>query len=305
LLSKSIENREWENYRRLRNINEINRYGVTAPICNGDVLEVGCASGELSSVIAMHADNLFGIDIDPVAVELARYKINQIGLDNCFFALGDGANLTFLDNTFDTVVLAEVLEDVSDPKPFIEEAVRVCKSGGKVLISVPKGYSIPDPDHVRIFTKDSLETLISYVSSSKVNWVNEVPSPWLMCYIEIEKSNHTNNKVNRIGGFLPPHPLSEINFNEKVSIIIPTYNRANYLKESLDSVIAQTYPNKEIIVINDGSTDETTEILQEYKHSIKYFNKENGGKSSAINLGLKKATGDYIWIFDDDDIALP
>src|SRR5690606_4575894 len=59
------------------------------------------------------------------------------------------------------------------------------------------------------------------------------------------------------------------------------------------------------ILINDGSTDETTEILQEYKHSIKYFNKENGGKSSAINLGLKKATGDYIWIFDDDDIALP
>ncbi|MEW4241131.1 glycosyltransferase [Priestia megaterium] len=305
MLLNSNEHSRWDNYRRLRNANEINRFGVTAPLCKGNVLEVGCANGDLSINIAMHADNLYGLDIEPVAVELARYKVNKLGLDNCFFALGDGANLSFGENSFDTVVLAEVLEHVQDPKSFIEEAVRVCKSGGKVLISVPKGYSIPDPDHVRIFTKESVLAIVNAVTSCKVNWINEVPSPWLMCYIEIDKGNVSNNILSKVEGFLPPHSLPKINFNEKVSIIIPTYNRCNYLKESLDSVLAQTYPNKEVIVVDDGSTDETEKILKEYKPFITHISKENGGKSSAINLGMERVTGDYIWIFDDDDIALP
>ncbi|WP_099361311.1 glycosyltransferase [Fredinandcohnia onubensis] len=305
LLTNKIENREWNNYRRPKNTNELNRIAITAPICSGDVLEVGCASGELSSVIAMHVNNVFGIDIDPVAIELARYKVKTFGLSNCYFNLGDGANLSFQDNTFDTVILAEVLEHVPDPVPFIEEALRVCKHGGRIIISVPKGYSIPDPDHVRIFTRENLVALINNFTSCHINWVNEVPSQWILCYIDIEKESDEESHFNRNSSFLPSHRLNEMDYNEKVSIIIPTYNRASYLKESLESVLFQTYPNKEIIVVNDGSTDETDKILKEYQHSITYISKENGGKSSAINLGMEKATGDYIWIFDDDDIALP
>ncbi|MBU7594571.1 glycosyltransferase [Metabacillus halosaccharovorans] len=304
MLSNKNEHAKWDNYRRPRNTNEINRFGVTAPFCKGDVLEIGCANGDLSSVIAMHADNHYGLDIDPIAIELARYKIHQYGLDNCYFTLGDGTKLTYSDNSFDTVVLAEVLEHVPDPKPFIEEAVRVCKPGGTLLISVPKGYSIPDPDHVRIFTKNNLEDLVKDVTEYEVNWVTEVPSPWLFCQIKINKEDNIKTKVNK-QDFLPIHELSNIDFNEKVSIIIPTYNRSQYLVESLESVLAQTYPNKEIIIVNDGSDDNTEDVLAEYMDKITYITKENGGKSSAINKGMKVATGDYIWIFDDDDIALP
>ena len=92
---------------------------------------------------------------------------------------------------------------------------------------------------------------------------------------------------------------------ELVTVIIPTYNRANYLVQSLESVLAQTYGNLEVIVVNDGSTDETKATLEPYRNRMSYFEKTNGGKSSALNLGLKHISGEYVWIFDDDDIAHP
>jgi glycosyltransferase involved in cell wall biosynthesis len=89
-----------------------------------------------------------------------------------------------------------------------------------------------------------------------------------------------------------------------VSIIIPTYNRAHFLPECLDALLGQTVPASEIIVVNDGSTDGTPEILAPYINKISYIEKPNGGKASALNLGLAHATGDFIWICDDDDLYL-
>lgn len=89
-----------------------------------------------------------------------------------------------------------------------------------------------------------------------------------------------------------------------VSVIIPTYNDAKYLKNSLDDIINQTYKNIEIIVVNDGSTDNTEEILKEYKDNnsnFYYYNKDNGGTGSALNLGFSKAKGEFAtWISSDD-----
>ena len=97
----------------------------------------------------------------------------------------------------------------------------------------------------------------------------------------------------------------DMNNQELVSVIIPTYNRASYLVQSLESVLAQSYRNLEVIVVNDGSTDETRAILVPYRNRIAYYEKTNGGKSSALNLGLKHISGEYVWVFDDDDVALP
>jgi len=90
-----------------------------------------------------------------------------------------------------------------------------------------------------------------------------------------------------------------------VTVLIPTYNRAQYLPECLDSVLGQTAPPSQVIVINDGSTDNTREILEPYMGKIEYLEKENGGKSTALNLGMSRVTGDYVWIMDDDDVAFP
>lgn len=88
-----------------------------------------------------------------------------------------------------------------------------------------------------------------------------------------------------------------------VSIIIPVYNGSNYVKEAIDSALAQTYKNIEVIVVNDGSNDggKTEEIALSYGDKIKYFKKENGGVSSALNLGIKKMQGEYFsWLSHDD-----
>ena len=87
----------------------------------------------------------------------------------------------------------------------------------------------------------------------------------------------------------------------KVSIVIPTYNHARYLPSALDSVINQSYANIEVLVIDDGSTDGTAELVKPYRSIINYVYKENGGTPSALNLGLSRATGKYIcWLSADD-----
>ena len=88
----------------------------------------------------------------------------------------------------------------------------------------------------------------------------------------------------------------------KLSIIIPTYNRSKYISKCIDSVLSQTYKNIEIIVIDDGSTDNTEEIIKNFNDKrIKYFKNTNHGIGYSRNFGLDKATGDYIFFLDSDD----
>lgn len=92
--------------------------------------------------------------------------------------------------------------------------------------------------------------------------------------------------------------------NEKITVIVPVYNVEHYLDKCLDSLINQTYKNLEIIVINDGSTDNSGIICQEYAQKdnrIIYIEKENGGLSDARNVGLDKMTGSYVTFVDSDD----
>ncbi len=94
------------------------------------------------------------------------------------------------------------------------------------------------------------------------------------------------------------HPL--------VSIIIPSYNSKSYLKEAVASALNQSYKPIEIIVVDDGSTDNTNDLFLEFeKQGVKCFSIDNGGASNARNYGLSKATGDYIQFLDADDILAP
>jgi glycosyltransferase involved in cell wall biosynthesis len=90
-----------------------------------------------------------------------------------------------------------------------------------------------------------------------------------------------------------------------VTVIIPTYNRSEYLPESLSSVLGQTLSPAQLIVVDDGSIDNTRDVVARFGARIQYIAKPNGGKSSALNFALPHATGEFIWIFDDDDIAEP
>ncbi|EUJ48383.1 glycosyltransferase family 2 protein [Paenilisteria rocourtiae] len=94
----------------------------------------------------------------------------------------------------------------------------------------------------------------------------------------------------------------------KVSIIIPVYNIEKYIARCLDSVVAQTYPHFEVLVVDDGSTDQSGAVIEQYLHEderIQWIRKANGGQASARNLALQKASGDYILMVDGDDAILP
>ncbi len=89
--------------------------------------------------------------------------------------------------------------------------------------------------------------------------------------------------------------------NPLVSIVIPVYNGENYVKFAIESALAQTYSNLEILVIDDGSSDGTEEICKSYGDKIRYIKKKNGGVSSALNLALKEMKGEYFsWLSHDD-----
>ena len=89
-----------------------------------------------------------------------------------------------------------------------------------------------------------------------------------------------------------------------ISVVVPCYNQAQYLDECLQSVLDQTYPNWECIIVNDGSPDHTDEVAKKWvekDNRFKYLYKENGGLSSARNAGMKEAQGEYIQLLDCDD----
>lgn len=101
--------------------------------------------------------------------------------------------------------------------------------------------------------------------------------------------------------------LNKLGYTPKVSIVIPAYNASNYLAEAIDSALAQTYPNVEIIVVNDGSEDEgaTRKIAMSFGNRIRYFEKKNGGSSSALNMGIVNMSGEWFSWLSHDDLYYP
>lgn len=93
------------------------------------------------------------------------------------------------------------------------------------------------------------------------------------------------------------HPL--------VSLVIFSYNYELYLREAIDSALNQTYPHTEVIVVDDGSTDSSREIIESYKDKVKPVYKENGGVASAFNVGFPLSKGEIVCFLDSDDVWLP
>lgn len=90
-----------------------------------------------------------------------------------------------------------------------------------------------------------------------------------------------------------------------VTVVIPTYNRANYVAETIESVLQQTYPKIEIIVIDDGSTDDTSRTVRFYAPRVRYVWQDNAERGASRNHGLRLATGEFVSFLDSDDLWLP
>ncbi len=88
----------------------------------------------------------------------------------------------------------------------------------------------------------------------------------------------------------------------RISVVIPTYNRARYVAEAVESVFAQTFKDYEVIVVDDGSTDNTKEVLDPYMGRIRYVRQENRGVGAARNRGISEARGEFVAFLDSDDV---
>jgi glycosyltransferase involved in cell wall biosynthesis len=111
-------------------------------------------------------------------------------------------------------------------------------------------------------------------------------------------------------GFATPRvPCSDIPgrncLRMRFSVIIPTFKRAQLLGDAVRAALSQTYTNREILVVDDGSPDDTRSVSRTFGEAIRYFRQENRGKSAALNLGIAASTGDAIIVLDDDDLFPP
>lgn len=91
----------------------------------------------------------------------------------------------------------------------------------------------------------------------------------------------------------------------RVTVVIPTYNTAAFIKEAVDSVLAQTYPDVRLIIVDDGSTDNTRELLAPYGDRLTYLHKPNGGFASALNTGIRHSDSEFVAWLSADDVFLP
>jgi glycosyltransferase involved in cell wall biosynthesis len=93
----------------------------------------------------------------------------------------------------------------------------------------------------------------------------------------------------------------------KVSVIVPNYNTAHYIEDAVNSVLASDYQDYEIVVVDDGSSDNSDEVMARYSHlpQVKYVKRQNGGLAAARNTGIEYATGDYLVFLDSDDLVEP
>jgi len=90
-----------------------------------------------------------------------------------------------------------------------------------------------------------------------------------------------------------------------ISVVIPVFNGAAYIAQAIDSVLAQTMAADEILVVDDGSSDSTREIVRRYKHPVRYLAQSNRGAAAARNLGIRESKGDLLAFLDADDVWLP
>jgi glycosyltransferase involved in cell wall biosynthesis len=99
--------------------------------------------------------------------------------------------------------------------------------------------------------------------------------------------------------------MKDTNSMPAVSVCIPTYNRKDYLKETLQSVFAQTYKDYEVVIVDDGSTDGTGEMIKQLGYNVRYHWQRNGGAAAAKNKLIELAIGEYITLLDSDDLLVP
>lgn len=201
------------------------------------------------------------------------------------FLIAGETNLPFRDSLFDSAIITEASLTAIGSKKIIDEAVRVVRNGGRIIISFESIDPASSVEHTNPIHKEAFTAEIRHYIK-EIEW-HDVPSKErLVCSLFI----HKNNGITE---------------NNKIDIIMPTFNGRRSIRKAIKSVIYQTYRDWNLIVVNDGGED-VRDIIDEFgDNRIKYICSEHKGKSHALNLGIRCSSGEFIGYLDDDDILYP
>ena len=253
---------------------------------NRKVLDVGVGSGTFFKQISSEYETW---GIEPSKAAINKFYPNELKIKNGF---AHNLPQLFEINSFDTVVSLEVLEHIP-PSKIMENLISFYYVGRKYFIfSVANHEDIIDGLDLHINLKDYNEWDKIFAKLFIIREKVEIHHGKSCVYL-LEKREDNYPEINYKG-------LTENFF----SVIVPLYNHEQFIIEALDTLKNQSYKNWEAIIVNDGSTDNSQNVVEEYikkDNRFRLINQENGGVSSALNTGIKNAKGDWIcWLSSDD-----
>lgn len=265
----------------------------------GKLLDIGCGLGKLKAHLPAHVE-YYGCD--PLAREGVR--------DDFPFVAASAESLPFKDDSFDAVIFYAVLIHVFDVDKVLAEAARILKPGGRLYLQ--ECYDDPNPIHMNHFSGASLRQRVSehftVISAKPANeyLMMMIAEKTVAAQVEtLTVFEHTEKAA--------PHPERQTSRQlhaepPLASICITTYNRAGLVKNCIDSALRQTYRNVEVVVVDDGSTDDTRRVLESYGAAIRaVYNERNRGIAFSKNRALTESSPQsrYVGILDSDDYYHP
>jgi SAM-dependent methyltransferase len=250
----------------------------------GKLLDVGCGDGQLRHHLP---EGVAYFGCDPLA--------HQSLAGESWFTNAAAEQLPYPDETFDAVVFYAVLIHVLDVDKALSEAARVLKPGGRLYLQ--ECYNDPNPIHMNHFSPASLREQVA----KHFNVVDARPANDYLLLMSAQKPGRT----------LPMNDTRQEHSpirDPSVSICITTYDRASLIRQCIESVLQQTFPRVEVIVVDDGSTDQTRRVLESFGSAIRvFYNDKNEGVSFSKNRALTMSSADsrYVGVLDSDDYFHP
>lgn len=285
---------------------ELSHYVWASEFCKGKkVVELDCRSGVGVSILSRVAQHCTGLDRNREAVKYAQR--NFFGRGKSVFAhraadLDDFGDYDVIVS-FNRVTTATAIESITGLARQIFDSHGSAKQSEKVLLFGLERDNAEPGEFVKALDRLSSGASIKYSlyiqSGDNLSGITQIESDITGKQGRLIAVLSGPGK-KPIPGELPPGVRQAL-----VSIVIPTYNRADLIGEAVDSALSQTYSNIEVLVVDDGSTDDTKQVIAKYGSKVKYFWKENGGIASALNHGIRHMSGRWFKWLSSDDVLMP
>ena len=255
----------------------------------GRLLDVGCGYGLFDGLFAPQVQYM---GVDPLPL---------VGKANFPFSRGLGERLPFPPDTFDALMIYGSLVHVQNVDDVLAEARRVLKPGGMIFFHEP--LNDPNPTHLNHFSAQGLAGQIA-------RYFGILQQQALDGYLMLRGQKPGSVQIVAAPAVTTPASAAPVSAQPPplVSIGIPVYNRQRYLREAIDSVLAQTYRPVEVVVVDDGSSDSSRAIIESYGEAVQVvFHPSNRGIAAAKNSALRGSSPQsrYVGMLDSDDVFLP